>query len=95
MLRVLVQLFAAALMLSGLGLLTAGTRPAGWEALLFGAVLFVAIRYERWRDRAKPKSADPAWLSTGERFEDPSTGQTVEVEYNRQTGERRYKSDAG
>jgi hypothetical protein len=94
MLRAMVQLVAAVLMLAGLWLLTVGSRPAGIQALMVGAIILVAVRYERWRDRARPDAQDTAWRATGERFEDPGTGQMIEVEYNSQTGERRYKNDA-
>ena len=95
MLRAVVQLIAAALILTGAWLLAVGANPAGVQALALGAVIFVAVRYERWRDRSKAHAPDPLWRPTGERFEDPGTGKTVEVEYNPRTGERRYKSDAG
>ena len=95
MLRAMVQLVAAVLVLAGLWLLAVGSRPAGIQALMVGAIILVAVRYERWRDRTRPHAPDTAWRATGERFEDPGTGQMVEVEYNSQTGERRYKNDAG
>jgi hypothetical protein len=91
MLRTVVQLIAVALMLIGAWLLLAGT-GAGWQSLITGLVLFVAVRFERWRAQAKP-SAGGAWQSTGERFEDPGSGRTVQVEYNPATGERRYRGD--
>jgi len=40
-----------------------------------------------------PSNAPPTgarWERTGERFEDPATGETMEVHYDRASGERRY-----
>jgi hypothetical protein len=34
------------------------------------------------------------WQPTGERFNDPTTGQVVEVYYNPQTGERDYRESS-
>lgn len=93
MLRQIVQLVAAAVALLGVWLIVAGATAAGMQALLLGVVLFVAVRYEGWRDRARPPTPGSHWHPTGERFEDPGTGKTVEVQYNAQTGERRYRSD--
>jgi hypothetical protein len=92
-LRRIVQLIAGALMIAGACLIFAGARPAGLPALLFGLIIFIAVRFERWRDRARPSPATQQWQSTGERFEDPGTGKRVDVQYNAQTGERRYRSD--
>jgi hypothetical protein len=88
-----VQLLAGAMMLFGVWLLFVGAGPAGVEALLLGLIVLIAVRYERWRDRPRRPSSDPHWQPTGERFEDPGTGRTVEVHYNAHTGERRYKLD--
>lgn len=93
MLRRTVQLLAFAMMLAGAWLLLLGTALPGGQLLLIGLVTFVAVRYEFWRDRAPPPPVGPDWQSTGERFEDPGTGKTVEVQYNARTGERRYKPD--
>jgi hypothetical protein len=90
-LRTAVQLIGILLMLTGAWLLIAGT-GVGWQALITGLVLFVAVRFERWRAHA-PARADGQWQKTGERFEDPGSGRTVQVEYNPATGERRYTSD--
>lgn len=93
MLRRIVLLAAVALVIVGVWLLARGVVSPGAQALLGGAVIFLAVRFERWRDRVKPSAPESAWQSTGERFEDPGSGKTVQVEYNTQTGERRYKSD--
>jgi len=93
MLARVVQSVAVALMLVGAWLLLVGPGSPGLQALLLGLVVFVAVRYELWRDRAPPPAAGPDWRSTGERFEDPGTGKTMEVQYNARTGERRYSPD--
>ena len=92
MLRRVVQLLALALAVTG-GLLVfwAGV-PAGVPALVFGLLVLLAGAFERWRKRAPPQPAGPHWQPTGERFEDPGTGKTVQVHYNPETGERRYQS---
>jgi hypothetical protein len=91
-LRRSVQLIAVAMVLLGLWLLRVGRAP-GLQLLLIGLVTFVAVRYESWRKGAAPPPGGPEWQATGERFEDPGTGRTVEVQYNAQTGERRYQPD--
>jgi hypothetical protein len=93
-LRATVQLLAAAFMAWGAWLLFAHS-PAGWQALVAGAVILVAVRYERWRGRTRPAAPGSHWQATGERFEDPGSGRTVDVEYNPQTGERRYRGGDG
>jgi hypothetical protein len=92
MLRRIVQLLAATLVIAGAWLIITGMGP-GLPALLMGAVIFLAVRYERWREPARPPASGPHWQATGERFEDPGNGKTVEVHYNPATGERRYSSD--
>ena len=67
MLRAAVQLVGALLMVAGVWLLAVGA-PAGIQALLVGVILLVAVRYERWRDRARPDVPDTHWRATGERF---------------------------
>jgi len=93
MLRRVVQFAALALVIIGVWLLARGVVSPGAQALLLGVVIFLAVRFERWRDRAQPSAPESAWRTTAERFEDPGSGKTVQVEYNSQTGERRYKSD--
>ncbi len=93
MLRRVVQIAALGLVIVGVWLLARGVVSPGAQALLLGAVIFLAVRFERWRDRLKPSAPQSAWRSTGERFADPGSGKTVQVEYNPQTGERRYQSD--
>ena len=58
--------------------------------LLWGSVLVIAVLCERWRYRRNEHNNSAKWQQTGESFEDPETGQTVEVQYDPASGERRY-----
>jgi hypothetical protein len=93
MLRRVVQLAGLAMALTGAWLLSVGAARAGAQALGVGALLFLAVSLERWRDRARQSPPGPAFRPTGERFEDPGSGRTMEVHYNPQTGERHYKPE--
>ena len=54
--------------------------------IITGGILFERSGYRSNVDRMQGK-----WRPTGERFNDPTTGQVVEVYYNPQTGERDYR----
>ena len=54
--------------------------------IIVGAILFERSNYRSNADRTQGK-----WQPTGERFNDPTSGQIVEVYYNPQTGERDYR----
>ena len=54
--------------------------------IITGGILFESSGYRSNADRTQGK-----WQPTGERFNDPTTGQEVEVYYNPQTGERDYR----
>ena len=54
--------------------------------LIAGGILFERSSYRTQVNRTQGK-----WQPTGERFNDPTTGQVVEVYYNSQTGERDYR----
>ena len=92
MLRAWLLLFAGALALTGMVLLIRGL-PGGAQALGLGALIVVGTVFER---RYRPGNARPQarWEPTGERFEDPQTGKTMRVLYDRSSGERRYVSDS-
>lgn len=93
MLRRVVQLLALALALTGALLIFVAGVPAGVPALGFGLLVLLAVTFERWRRRSPPEPVGAHWQPTGERFEDPGTGKTVQVHYNPETGERRYRSN--
>jgi hypothetical protein len=58
-------------------------------------ILLVALLCERWRYRRIEHPPAGNWQRTSERFEDPETGQIVEVLYDPTSGERRYAPASG
>ena len=88
-LRTAILALATLLALIGAGLLWAGRVQPGVQLLAGGVLALLATVFEQWRYRKRlPPSA--RWQPTGERFEDPATGQPMEVLYDPLTGERRY-----
>jgi hypothetical protein len=79
---------------AGALLVAAGPRASGVYLICVGAAVVLGTAFERWRYRNTPP-AGAHWERTGERFEDPPTGATLEVQYDRASGERRYVSTAG
>jgi membrane protein implicated in regulation of membrane protease activity len=63
--------------------------PALW-LLAFGTVVIVSTAFEFWRYRPRGSAPGARWERTGERFEDPTTGERMEVLFDRDSGERRY-----
>lgn len=72
-----------------------GEAMTGWGSILLiaaqAAIVLALIVFERSRYRPKVDSASGLWKPTGERFQDPTSGETVEVYENPQTGERDYR----
>ncbi len=68
---------------------------AGWPTWtptgIGAAVVLVLIIFEQTRYRPKVDATSGAWIRTGERFEDPTTGETLDVYANPSTGERDYR----
>ena len=90
MLRTGLLLFGLVLTGTGLVMLVLrGTYPCQ-PFLIWGGILVIAVLCERWRYRRNEHTSSGQWQRTGERFEDPETGQTVEVQYDPVSGERRY-----
>ena len=89
MLRTMVFALGFIALAAGALLLGTGTRGAGIYLLCVGAAVVLGTAFERWRYRNAPP-AGACWERTGERFEDPATGETMEVQYDRASGERRY-----
>ena len=89
-LRTVILAAATLAVLLGAGEVLSGEGPHGISLLIIGALGILATVFERWRYR---KHLPPAahWQPTGERFEDPATGEPVEVLYDPVTGERRYE----
>jgi|SRR5882757_2031992 len=88
MLRRTLIVIAVLLMAGGIGLRLAGA--PGWNLVLMGAVLALALVFERWRYRTGDATDADRWRRTEERFEDPESGQVMEVLYDPATGQRRY-----
>jgi hypothetical protein len=65
-----------------------GLRLGGMTAM--GTVLALALVFERWRYRGSDGPGSNRWRRTEERFEDPESGQIMEVLYDPATGQRRY-----
>ena len=86
-------LLAVGLIFIGVGL-TFSLMPAearsGLPFLLWGLVITIAVLCERWRySRRHPEGK--RWQRTGECFEDPETGQIMDVLYDPVSGERKYE----
>jgi len=73
----------------GAGLLLAGTRGPGIPLLVVGGIVVIGTVLESRRYRKTPP-AGARWEPTGEQFEDPATGEHMEVLYDPVSGERRY-----
>jgi hypothetical protein len=56
-----------------------------------GLLITGGILFERSGYRSQVNRTRGNWQPTGERFNDPTSGQVVEVYYNPQTGERDYR----
>ncbi len=56
-----------------------------------GLLIAGGILFERSGYRSQVNRMQGNWQHTGERFNDPTSGQVVEVYYNPQTGERDYR----
>ncbi len=67
----------------------------GWQVAIFGAILVVAVLFERWSYRGIETPLGGKWRRTGERLEDPDTGKIVEALYDAESGERRYAPASG
>ena len=90
MLRKVLLAVAAGMLAAGLVLLARHVPAPGWQLLSSGAVLLLALVFERWRYRSADSSGSRGWRRTGERFEDPETGQVMEVLFDPSSGQRRY-----
>ena len=64
---------------------------SGLVVALQAVFVIALIAFERTRYRPVLKSGSGEWLPTGEKFEDPTSGKTVEVYENPHTGERDYR----
>jgi hypothetical protein len=89
MLRMLVFALGGIAVAAGAALVGSGSRGPGAYLICVGAAIILGTAFERWRYRNAPP-ASARWERTEERFEDPATGETMEVHYDRASGERRY-----
>ena len=90
-LRVALGIFAGALLLAALFLVTCGVIAPAIYTGVFGVLLLVGLVFERWRYKPLTDARlGPDWVATDERFVDPETGKLVTVYYHPATGERRY-----
>lgn len=70
-------------------------RSTPWLAVYLavnGVVVVSAVLFERTRYHTQVDQTRGTWQRTGERFVDPTSGQLMEVLYNRATGEREYRA---
>jgi hypothetical protein len=95
MLRTAVLIVGCLVLALGAYLCTKGVAFGGVQTVIVGAVIVLAMLFERWRYHNRNASVDGDWQPTGERFVDPGTGKNVEVLYNPQSGERRYRELGG
>lgn len=58
---------------------------------VFGAVVVAAVLFESYVYNPTVDQSPGRWQVTDERFVDPSTGLTMEVLYNPDTGQRTYR----
>ena len=94
MLRGSLLVFAGVLVLTGMILILRGVPGPGAYALGLGALIMLGTAFERWRYRPHDPRPGAGWQRTGERFEDPQSGKTLEVFYDPRSGERRYVRDS-
>lgn len=90
MLRKLILIGAVLLAAVGLWLLSHHVWMPGYQFLGIAVLVFCGVVFERWRYRKGPGPRDARWQRTDERFADPITGEEMEVQYDPQSGERRY-----
>ncbi|MEJ0024898.1 MAG: hypothetical protein WDN01_02620 [Rhizomicrobium sp.] len=91
MLRTALIAIGAAALFCGLIALATGAFPLAAVFGAWGAVLVLAVLFERFRYKAlAPARPGPGWQRTAERFVDDETGQNVTVYIEPGTGERAY-----
>jgi hypothetical protein len=108
--RVTVGVLGALLMVGGLIAVGTGAWANGLWSIVAGAVVLVAVAFERSRYRSAaaergagdpgPGGGEPSmpvapFRPTGEVFVDPTSGRRLRVYLNPATGERRYYAEDG
>ena len=89
MLRTLVLTLGFVAFAAGVLLVGVGSRGSGLYLMFIGAAVILGTAFERWRYRSTPP-AGARWERTSECFEDPATGEMLEVQYDPASGARRY-----
>lgn len=91
MLRNILMLLSLGALGAGVLCLFLGASPPGYTLIIWGAILFAAVVYERFRYKPLARGAPgPGWERTNERFVDAESGRTVTVYVQPRTGERQY-----
>ena len=91
MLRTVLLWCAGLLLLAGVAVALATRSPLGLGPAGVGAVMLLAILFERrGYKRIVEGAPGPDWQRTGERFLDPNTDVPVEVYFQPTTGKRVY-----
>ncbi len=65
--------------------------PVALDLTVLGVLIVVTTIWERRYGRNAALRRRPGFEATGESFVDPTTGTTVDVDYNPATGERLYR----
>jgi len=92
MLRTAVLVFACLAVAIGVYLCSVGAiSTGGIQTLVGGSLILIGTLFERWRYKNRQASTDGNWQVTGERFVDPESGREMEVLYDPDSGERRYR----
>jgi uncharacterized membrane protein YphA (DoxX/SURF4 family) len=91
MLRNVLLILSIAALAGGALCLVLGIASPAYTLLLWGAILFAAVVYERFRYKPLERTSPGAgWERTNERFVDTDSGKTVTVYVEPSTGERQY-----
>lgn len=91
MLRNVLLALSIAALAGGVLCLLFGVASPAYTLLLWGAILFAAVVYERFRYKPVERgSPGQGWERTNERFVDTDSGKTVTVYIEPKTGERQY-----
>jgi hypothetical protein len=91
MLRNVVLGLGALALAGGLLAIFAGGFPAALVCAIWGALIVLAIVFERFRYKPLVRAAPTGnWVRTAERFIDDETGEPVTVFVDPKTGERKY-----
>lgn len=91
MLRNVLLIVSLAVLALGVVFLLLRIPSPAYTLLIWGAILFAAVVYERFRYKPlENRSPGPGWERTSERFVDAESGKTVTVYVEPKTGERQY-----